>query len=436
MYSQNAFSGVLYFVFSKYFLKVFCPSLSIVNITFFLIHACWVLTVDFFTRHNIWLETKTMNFSASQTSMQQFTTVNNAVLSSQKVKNIEEAITKWIVKDCRPINVIMDEGFVSLMKIATGSDSFKPPCYSTVTETIIKMYEKEKKNLQVRLQNVASVSLTADFWTSVQNKSYVGVTVHYIDNWELQSSVLDVFEVAESHTAANCGETLTKVATEWEISDKVVTIVTDRGRNIVKGVEEFTPFLNTNCMAHIIQRGITASLKAAGMDDLLSRCRKIVGHFKHSALQTARLEKAAQDLQISNFCLIQDVATRWFSILAMAERLISQKDAIDRVLQENSVDIRLSDLDISRLETFVKLFSPLKEVSDRLGGQSYVTASVVVHSVRKLEQFMLPTADDPGYVASFKKAFSSYMEHNIRIPPVLKVCALLDPRYKKQKGEL
>ena len=378
-----------------------------------------------------------MNFSPSQTSMQQFTTINNAVLSSQKVNNIHEAIIKWIVKDCRPINVIMDDGFVSLMKIATGSDSFKPPCYSTVTETIHKMYEKEKKNLQVRLQNVASVSLTADFWTSVQNKSYIGVTVHYIDNWELKSSILDVFEVAESHTAVNCGETLTKVATEWEISDKVVTIVTDRGRNIVKGVEEFTPFLNTNCMAHILQRGITAGLKAAGMDDLLSRCRKIVGHFKHSALQTARLEKAAQDLQISNLCLIQDVSTRWFSILAMAERLISQKDAIDRVLQENCVDnIRLSDIDISRLETFVKLFSPLKEVSDRLGGQNYVTASVVVYSVRKLEQFLLPTADDPGYVTSFKKAFSSYMEQNIRIPPVLKVCALLDPRYKKQKGEL
>ena len=206
------------------------------------------------------------------------------------------------------------------------------------------MYVKEKMSLKVRLHNVASVSLTADFWTSVRNKSYIGVTVHYIDNWKLHSSILDVFKVSESHTAANCGETLTNVAIGWEISDKVVTIVTDRGRNIVKGVEEFTPFLNTNCMAHILQRTIAAGLKVAGMDDLLSKCRKIFGHFKHSPLQSARQEKAAQSLQISNLCLVQDVTTRWFSVLATAERLISQKNAIDRVLQGSCVDIRLSGI--------------------------------------------------------------------------------------------
>lgn len=68
----------------------------------------------------------------------------------------------------------------------------------------------------------------------MQNKSYIVVTVHYIDNWELHSSVLDVFEVAESHTEANCVENLTKLANEWKISDRIVTIVTDRGCNIVK----------------------------------------------------------------------------------------------------------------------------------------------------------------------------------------------------------
>jgi len=329
----------------------------------------------------------------------------------------------------------MDDGFISLMKIATGCDSFVPPCYSTMTETVHHMYLEKKKDMQVRLDNAPAVSLTADFWSSVQNRSYIGITVHFVKNWSLQSKVLDVFEVPGSHTAEVCGETLTKVAVDWNISDKIITIVTDRGRNIVKGVEDFTPFVNTNCMAHILQRAIAAGLKASGMEDLLSKCRKIVGHFKHSPLQPAQLEQACQDFQINNLCLIQDVTTRWFSVLAMAERLVSQKDAVKKALNDNGVCAakRLTD-EITRLETFIKLFTPLKEVSDRLGGQNYVTGSVIIHAVRKLEKFLICTADDAMYVSSFKKAFSSYMSQNIRLPPIVKVCALLDPRFKKQKG--
>ena len=189
-------------------------------------------------------------------------------------------------------------------------------------------------------------------------------------------------------------------------------------------------------MAHILQRAIAAGLKSSGMDELLLKCRKIVGHFKHS-LQTAQLEQASQDLQINNLCLIQDVTTRWFSVLAMAERLVSQKDAVEKVLNDNAcADKRLTDFELTRLETLFKLFTPLKEISDLLGGQNYVTGSVVVHAIRKLEKFLICTADDPMYISSFKKAFSSYMSENIRLPPIFKVCALLDLRFKKQRGML
>jgi len=60
----------------------------------------------------------------------------------------------------------------------------------------------------------AAVSLTADLWTSTQNRSYLGVTAHFIEGWTLQSVVLSVMEVAESHTAAVCGQRLVEVVDE------------------------------------------------------------------------------------------------------------------------------------------------------------------------------------------------------------------------------
>jgi len=58
----------------------------------------------------------------------------------------------------------------------------------------------------------------------------------------------------------------------------------------------------------------------------------------------------------------------------------------------------------------------------------------VVQAIRKLEKFLVVSADDPMYVASFKRAFSSYFDWNIQVPPVLKTCAFLDPRFKSLKG--
>ena len=66
---------------------------------------------------------------------------------------------------------------------------------------------------------------------------------------------------------------------------------------------------------------------------------------------------------------------------------MSQKDAVEKVLNDNAcADNRLTDVEITRLETVIKLFTPLKEISNRLGGQNYhyVTGSVVVHAIRKL----------------------------------------------------
>lgn len=171
---------------------------------------------------------------------------------------------------------------------------------------------------------------------------------------------------------------------------------------------------------------------------MLAKCRKNVGHFKHSPLQSGRLCQAAQDMQLNNLALIQDVTTRWFSVLAMAERIVAQKQAIDKVLDDTGAlrNNRLSDAEIGRLEQLIKVLGPLKDISDRLGGEKYVTGSIVLHASRKLEMFLMPTTDDPMYVASFKKAFLSYMEGNIKLPPVLKTCAAVDPRFKKLKGTM
>jgi len=62
------------------------------------------------------------------------------------------------------------------------------------------------------------------------------------------------------------------------------------------------------------------------------------------------------------------------------------------------------------MKQMAKVLSKLKELSDWLGGDKHVTGSMVVHAIRKLEKFLVCSPDDPMYVTSFKRAFSSQLD--------------------------
>jgi len=47
------------------------------------------------------------------------------------------------------------------------------------------------------------VALTGDVWTSIATNSYLTVTAHYLDEWEMKSIVLGTLPLSESHTGVN-----------------------------------------------------------------------------------------------------------------------------------------------------------------------------------------------------------------------------------------
>ena len=83
-----------------------------------------------------------------------------------------------------------------MMQLATGCETYVPPCYSTIIAHMHDMSDLQRRLLVDCLTNAASVSLTADFWSSSQNLSYIGVTAYFIEDWTLQSVVLDILEAS------------------------------------------------------------------------------------------------------------------------------------------------------------------------------------------------------------------------------------------------
>ncbi|XP_060756808.1 E3 SUMO-protein ligase ZBED1-like [Neoarius graeffei] len=195
-------------------------------------------------------------------------------------------------------------------------------------------------------------------------------------------------------------------------------------------------FQHMPCVAHLLQRTITVCLADSGFTATLARCRKIVGHFKHSPSNTEELHQEQTQLGQDNEPLMQDVSTRWNSTLLMVSRLLKNQDAVKATLAKQKHKLTMlttAEWDgLQRLET---LLSPCRGVTELLGGENYVSCSVVLPALRHLTRTMEASDDDPAYVVKFKAAFEKELSQreDALNHGWLRVATALDPRFKDLK---
>lgn len=75
-------------------------------------------------------------------------------------------------------------------------------------------------------------------WTSSSNKCYITVTGHFIYEFQSYTVVLATNEVQSSHTGENISNAILDILNNYEIDDKVVTVVTDNAENVKKAVSK------------------------------------------------------------------------------------------------------------------------------------------------------------------------------------------------------
>lgn len=72
---------------------------------------------------------------------------------------------------------------------------------------------------------------------------------------------------------------------EWQISDKVVCVVTDNAANMIKMVE-ILKIKHLLCFAHTLNLVVQENLNLESIKAILNRCREIVTYMKRSSTAT------------------------------------------------------------------------------------------------------------------------------------------------------
>lgn len=202
--------------------------------------------------------------------------------------------------------------------------------------------------------------LTSDGWKDVLNqRSYLVVTIHFLDNYQPMSICLEPGEIKESMTGASIYGRISDLLKEWEIPEEnIVAMVTDGGANFVITARHFA--INLHCAAHRLNLVIEDSMKGNVISALLNSVREIVKTFKQSNKMMNELREKRILTEQPDLKPIQDVCTRWNSTFLMINRYIDLQCEISLVLLKNGK--REIDLDVQQLSHFSDVHSLFRPI--------------------------------------------------------------------------
>ena len=378
---------------------------------------------------------------------------NNVKKWPKKSSRWQEAtrlIAQWLCESSRPTEMLKDPGFVRLINYL--APEYEVPSPTTVTNNILKEYDRVHSEVCKELKDVEYVSLTTDGGTSTNAVSFLDVNAHYVtSDFEMKSVVLAVRENKEKHSAYNYRKKVDEVVEEFGLKEKVVLVTSDN-ENKMKAA--FDNKERNGCLAHSTHNSVTKGVDAVPVvKDILSKCRKVASLHNKSYKFRYDLEEEQKSLNIKQKTLVQDVVTRWGSSRAATASFLTHKDdlaasddnrfknfeAINNALLKHQKDKRglmFSESEMLKVENINKFLTSIDVYSTTLGGNSFVTSSIVLPVIASFKHDMKPSDEDPVYIAKLKENilddFLIRVSEDVNFE-VLEKCTALDVRYKNLK---
>jgi BED zinc finger len=265
--------------------------------------------------------------------------------------HITTKLAEWIAVDLQPFNIVEQEEFKQF--VYTLDPRYVIPCRQTIKQEINSLFEQRKTNIKLEINSFTTkIALTTDIWSSkYNNTAFLGITMHYINNnWEIKKCLLDFIPIEGSHSGALILTNLTDTLQEFNISNRIISLTTDNGSNmLVCGRElaneleaEFSnlTFSHNRCAAHIINLAVKAGMKY--LDTSIIKLRKFVIKIRNSQLLLDDIKNICKMKNRKFLMPILDVDTRWNATYLMIERQILIHDIIEILI--NSYENTLKDL--------------------------------------------------------------------------------------------
>ena len=216
-----------------------------------------------------------------------------------------------IAVDCHPFSIVDDPGFVRLLH--SLEPRYTIPSRRCFTDNVLpKIHARILSRVKDELTGAKFISFTSDIWsTEVSNDFLISLTAHWLtDSFEKKAAMLNASSLPGSHTGDVIQMKCNEMLENWEIQENQVhCFIVDNAANMKKAMTD-GGYTYMGCFAHTLQLVVhDGIISQRYVQDILAKCQRMVGHFKHSQLAFSRLKNIQATLGIPHHRLKQDVVT-------------------------------------------------------------------------------------------------------------------------------
>ena len=336
---------------------------------------------------------------------------------------------------------------------------FTPVSRVAVKRKLNTLYTEERSSFFSDLSSISprKPSVTVDFWTGCDGRSFMGCTVHYVCDGMLKDNILFFKEVPPPHTSINirnrfedeldycrvevfcvvtdnaanmkCAFTMEVDASlnsecpdEEEddiINDEDPSDVTETNdanlRIFSRGIEYWTmpqpsvvqPHFDTwiGCAAHQLQLVVHAGYK-----ELLNYRRVQVALNKAKAI--CKLSHQSSHFKYSlSHSIPAPNDTRWNSHLKLHQHVLEHCESINKALEENhKQELVITTTDKENLSNVIDVMSYFAEATDILQRDKEPTSNRVIPVVDSLENALKSAARDSPSINALCEALSNSLQ--------------------------
>lgn len=356
-------------------------------------------------------------------------------LSEPEIEKIDSKLLIMITKDYQPLSIVENKGFLEYSRQL--QPLYQPPSRKRLSYEILpKQYTESVSALKAVLHNVKNIAITTDIWTSDSTRAYTTVTAHFVSDNKLCARVLATKEILGSHTGEHIAEVLTTILNDWNIFNKIVTVVSDNAANVKKAIKEHLQKHHHPCIAHTLNLSVTDALSDnKKLSQILKKCRALVGHFKYSALASDKLRAVQQQMNLPILKVKQDVPTRWNSCFLMIQRLSQIKDPLCVAVTNLQKSPEFLDADEWKvLDDCIDVLKSANDLTNILSAENYPTISLIIPLIRGF-QFTLKNVNTQTEVGEIlrKKLLDTVTRRlgTFELDKIVAKACFLDPRFKK-----
>lgn len=166
--------------------------------------------------------------------------------ANEKKKELSDSITIWFCRNLIPFYAAEKDGFKDFLKIhgiIKNELDLLHPC-TLSHNSLSRVYNDCVFAVKAKINedNSSAISLTMDAWTdNYRHIPFMTFTLYWMSPTEtqLRSCTLQTSFLPHPHTADNIVAELKKVLTQFNLNNKIITLVTDGGVNMIESCKRY-----------------------------------------------------------------------------------------------------------------------------------------------------------------------------------------------------